>query len=65
MQIPNVTPGMEYTLPKGLLLSFWLLSLLLAGVVVSCGVGCRCSSDPVLLQLWCWLAAAALIQPLA
>lgn len=31
MQIPNVTPGMEYTLPKGLLLSFWLLSLLLAG----------------------------------
>lgn len=35
MQIPNVTPGMEYTLPKGLLLSFWLLSLLLAGVVVA------------------------------
>ena len=34
-------------------------------VAVSCGVGCRCGSDPVLLWLWCRLAAAAPIQPLA
>ena len=26
-------------------------------VVMSCGVGCRCSSDPTLLWLWCRLAA--------
>ena len=32
---------------------------------VNCGVGSRGSSDPVLLQLWCRLAAAALIQPVA
>ena len=32
---------------------------------MSCGVGCRLSSDPVLLWLWCRLAAAALIRPLA
>ena len=32
---------------------------------MSCGVGCRCSSDPVLLWLWCRLAAVAPIQPLA
>ena len=30
---------------------------------MSCGVACRCSSDPVLL--WLWLAAIALIRPLA
>ena len=30
---------------------------------VSCGVGCRCGSDPVLL--WLWRSWAALIQPLA
>ena len=24
-----------------------------SGVVTSCGIGCRCSSDPVLLWLWC------------
>ena len=36
-----------------------------SGVVVSCGVGCRCGSDPALLWLWCRLAAAAPIQPLA
>ena len=35
------------------------------GVAVSCGVGCRCSLDPVWLWLWCRLAAVALIQPLA
>ena len=32
---------------------------------VSCGVGCRHSSDPVLLWLWCRLAAGAPIGPLA
>ena len=32
---------------------------------MSCGVGRRCSSDPLLLWLWCRLAAAALIQSLA
>ena len=29
------------------------------------GVGCRCSLDLVLLWLWCKVAAAALIRPLA
>ena len=29
---------------------------------MSCGVGLRCGSDPMLL--WLWLAAAALIGPL-
>ena len=42
-----------------------LLSGLTIGVAVSCGVGCRCSSDPVLLWLWRRLAATALIGPLA
>ena len=32
---------------------------------MSCCVGRRCGSDPVLLLLWCRLAAVALIQPLA
>ena len=32
-------------------------------VAMSCGVGCRCSSDPELL--WLWPAAIAPIQPLA
>ena len=32
---------------------------------MSCGVGCRHGSDPVLLWLWCRLAAIALIRPLA
>ena len=36
-----------------------------SGVAVSCGVGCRCGLDPPLLWLWCRLAAAALIRPLA
>ena len=31
---------------------------------MSCGVGHRHDSDPMLLWLWCRLAAAALIQPL-
>ena len=32
---------------------------------MSCGVGCRRSSDPELLWLWCRLVATALIRPLA
>ena len=32
---------------------------------MSCGVGLRHSSDPVLLLLWCRLATTALIGPLA
>ena len=32
---------------------------------MSCGAGCRCGSDPMLLWLRCRRAAAALIQPLA
>ena len=32
---------------------------------VSYSIGCRLGSDPVLLWLWCWLAASAPIQPLA
>ena len=32
---------------------------------MNCGVDQRCSSDPALLWLWCRLAAAAPIQPLA
>ena len=35
------------------------------GVAMSCAVGHRCGSDPALLWLWCRLAAAALIGPLA
>ena len=34
-------------------------------IAVSCDVGCRHSSDPALLRLWCRLAAVAPIQPLA
>ena len=36
-----------------------------SGVAVSCGVGLRHSSDPVLLWLWCRPAATAPIRPLA
>jgi len=32
---------------------------------VSCGVGCRCGLDLVLLRLWCRLVATAPIRPLA
>ena len=32
---------------------------------MSCGVGHRHTSDPVLLWLWLWWAATTLIQPLA
>ena len=46
-------------------LSLALLSGLRSGVAMSCGIGCRGSSDPVLLWLWCRLAATAPIQPIA
>ena len=36
-----------------------------SGVATSCGIGYKSSSDPVLLALWCRLAAEALIHPLA
>ena len=32
---------------------------------MSCGVGCRCGSDPKLLWLWCRPVAITLIRPLA
>ena len=32
---------------------------------MSCGVGCRCGLDLMLLWLWCRKAAIALIGPLA
>ena len=32
---------------------------------MSCGVGCRCGSDPMLLWLWCRPVAIAPIGPLA
>ena len=32
---------------------------------MSCGVGCRCGLDLVLLWLWCRLGATVLIRPLA
>ena len=32
---------------------------------MSCGVGCRCGSDPALLWLWLRPTAVALIRPLA
>jgi len=34
-------------------------------IAMSCGVGHRCSSDLVLLWLWCRPAATAPIRPLA
>ena len=43
-------------------LTQWVKDLVL---LVSCGVGCRRSSDPQLLCLWCRLAAVALVGPLA
>ena len=36
-----------------------------SGIAVSCGVGRRCGSDPMLLWLWRRPAATALIRPLA
>ena len=45
--------------------SMALLSGLRSGVTVSCGVGRRCGSDPVLLWLWRRLVVTAPIRPLA
>ena len=45
--------------------SLTLLSAWGSGVAVSCGVGQRHGSDPVLLWLWCRPMATALICPLA
>ena len=36
-----------------------------SGIARSCGVGCRCGSDPELLWLWRRLEATAPIRPLA
>ena len=36
-----------------------------SGIALSCGIGCRCSSDLALLCLWCRPVATALIRPLA
>jgi len=38
---------------------------LIPGLTMSCGVGCRCGSDPALLWLWHRPAAVALIRSLA
>ena len=43
-------------------LAWWVKG---TGVAVSCGVGRRCGSDPVLLWLWCRLVATAPIRSLA
>ena len=43
-------------------LNQWVKDLVLAA---SCRIGRPCGSDPVLPRLWCRLAGAALIQPLA
>ena len=44
----------------------WLPSLaLLSGLLKAGGLGHRWDSDPMLLWLWCRLAAAAPIRPLA
>ena len=50
---------------KGLIpgLAQWLKNLALPWAVVS--VGCRCSSDPMVLWLWCRPETMAPIQPLA
>ena len=44
-------------------LSLASLSELRTCVAMSCSVGCRLSSDPELLWLWCRLAATAPIRP--
>ena len=36
-----------------------------SNIAVSCGIGHRRGLDPVLLWLWLWPAAVALIRPLA
>ena len=52
--------------PWGHRFSPWPSSVSLgSSVAISCGVGCKHSSDLALLGLWCRLAAAALLWPLA
>ena len=36
-----------------------------SNIAMSCGVGLRCGLDPLLLWLWCRLAAEVPIRPLA
>ena len=36
-----------------------------SGIALSCGIGCRCGSDPTLLWMWLRLEATALILLLA
>ena len=36
-----------------------------SGIILSCGVGCRCGSNPALLWLWRRPAATVPIRPLA
>ena len=55
----NLTKNQEVV---GLILG---LAQWVKGIAVSCGVGCRCSSDLGLLWSWHRPAAVALIQPLA
>ena len=43
----------------------WVQSPASLSIAMSCGVGHRHGSDPTLLWLWCQVAAAAPIQPLA
>ena len=43
----------------------WVLQKKTITVAMSCGVGCRRGSDPVLLELWCRPVATASIRLLA
>ena len=64
MDFPLWLSGNELDLYAGLIpgLAQWVKD---PGVAMSCSVGHRRGSDLALLWLWCRLAAAALIQPLA
>ena len=55
-QLTNPTRNHEVALAQ------WVKDLALP---MSCGVGCRCSSDPSLLWLWCRPVATAPVRPLA
>ena len=55
--LTNLTRNMRFRVPS--------LALLGSGVAMSCGVGRRCGSDPVLLWLWCRLVTIAPIRLLA
>ena len=43
--------------------SLTLLSGLKIRIAVSCGIGCRCGSDPALMWLWPKLVGTALSRP--